>query len=63
MKPLEMCVLPNNSDMIDPYINGSSIQLENSAFLSNDRKQKYMITKNNRGNIKNLRDQIKKQCP
>lgn len=33
------------------------------AFLSNDRKQKYMITKNNRGNIKNLRDQIKKQCP
>ena len=34
MKPLEMCVLPNNSDMIDPYINGYSLQLENSAFIS-----------------------------
>ena len=32
------------------------------AFLSPDRKLKQYITKNNRGNIKNLREQIKKQC-
>ena len=37
MKPLEKCLLPLNSDLVDPYINGASLRLKSSPFIA-DRK-------------------------
>lgn len=34
MKPLEKCILPMNSDLVDPYINGASLKFKSAPFIA-----------------------------
>lgn len=34
MKPLEKCILPMNSDLVDPYINGASLRLDKAPYIA-----------------------------